>query len=62
MDIFSKLPDKKKEYLNYMFQTCTDEVRYYMSLIERDKNVTLIKAGGRCVRRVATAESVFAEA
>ena len=48
MDIFNKLPAKKKQYLDYLFQNCTDEVKYYMSLIERDKNVALIKAGDQC--------------
>ena len=48
MDIFNELPQKKREYMNSLFQNCTEEVKYYMTLIEVEADTNLIKAGDRC--------------
>lgn len=48
MDVFNELPPKKREYMNLLFQNCTEEVKYYMTLIEVDSDTTLIKAGDKC--------------
>lgn len=48
MDIFNELPTKQRAYMNLLFQNCTEEVKYYMTLHEVDANTTLIKAGDRC--------------
>ena len=48
MDIFNVLPPKKREYMNVLFRNCTEEVKYYMSLVEVDANQTFIKAGEAC--------------
>lgn len=48
MDIFNELPQKKREYMQLLFQNCTEEVKYYMMLQEVDADTTLIKAGDRC--------------
>lgn len=36
MDIFNMLPSKKQEYMNVLFRNCTEEVKYYMSIVEVD--------------------------
>lgn len=48
MEVFNELPLKKREYMNLLFQNCTEEVLYYMTLIEVDADTTLIKAGDKC--------------
>lgn len=48
MDIFKELPCKKKKYMEDLFQNCTEEVKYNMTLIEVDENQTFIKAGTDC--------------
>lgn len=48
MDIFNVLPPKKREYMNILFRNCTEEVKYYMSLVEVDADQTFIKAGEAC--------------
>lgn len=48
MDIFNVLPPKKREYMNVLFRNCTEEVKYYMSLVEVDADQTFIKAGEAC--------------
>ena len=48
MDILKKLPLEKQAYLETIFQNCTDEVRYYMRLVETDAEQTLIHAGEKC--------------
>ena len=48
MDIFNVLPPKKREYMNVLFRNCTEEVKYYMSLVEVDADQTFIKAGEEC--------------
>lgn len=48
MDIFNELPAGKREYMKLLFQNCTEEVKYYMTLMEVDADTTLIKAGDRC--------------
>ena len=48
MDVFKELPLKKQTYMEMLFQNCTEEVKYYMRVIEVAENETLIKAGERC--------------
>lgn len=48
MEIFKELPAKKRDYMNVLFRNCTEEVKYYMFLVERDEKETLIKAGDPC--------------
>ncbi len=48
MDIFKELPLKKQAYMDLLFQNCTEEVKYYMRLVEVDEDKTLIKAGDKC--------------
>ena len=48
MDIFNELPLKKREYMKCLFQNCTEEVKYYMTLVEVEEDTTLIKAGEPC--------------
>jgi len=42
------LPSKKQEYMNVLFRNCTEEVKYYMSIVEVDADQTFIKAGEEC--------------
>lgn len=48
MDVFKELPLKKQVYMKMLFQNCTEEVKYYMSMAEVQENQTLIEAGERC--------------
>ena len=48
MDIFNMLPSKKQEYMNVLFRNCTEEVKYYMSIVEVDADQIFIKAGEEC--------------
>lgn len=48
MDVFKELPLKKKEYMEVLFRNCTEEVRYYMTLIDIEPNQAFIKAGTKC--------------
>lgn len=48
MEVFNELPLKKREYMNLLFQNCTEEVLYYMALVEVEADTTLIKAGDKC--------------
>lgn len=48
MDVFNELPLKIREQMNLLFQNCTEEVKYYMTLVELDQGMTLIKAGDCC--------------
>lgn len=45
MDLFNSLPLKKQEYMNRLFRNCTEEVKYYMSVIDVEADQTFIKAG-----------------
>lgn len=47
-DIFRELPSRKREYMRTLFRNCTEEVKYYMNLIEIEPNSTFIKAGENC--------------
>ena len=44
MDLFKSLPLKKQEYMNRLFMNCTEEVKYYMSVIDVEADQTFIKA------------------
>ena len=48
MDLFNSLPLKKQEYMNRLFRNCTEEVKYYMSVIDVEADQTYIKAGEEC--------------
>ena len=48
MDLFNSLPLKKQEYMNRLFRNCTEEVKYYMSVIDVEADRTFIKAGEEC--------------
>lgn len=48
MEVFKELPPKKREYMECLFQNCTEEVKYYMTLVDVEADTTLIKAGDRC--------------
>ena len=48
MEIFKGLPSKKREYMNILFRNCTEEVKYYMSVVEIEADQTFIKAGEEC--------------
>lgn len=48
MEVFNELPPMKREYMNLLFQNCTEEVLYYMTLMEIEADTTLIKAGDKC--------------
>ena len=48
MDLFNSLPLKKQEYMNRLIRNCTEEVKYYMSVIDVEADQTFIKAGEEC--------------
>lgn len=48
MEVFKELPLKKQTYMEMLFQNCTEEVKYYMRVIEVGEDETLIEAGEKC--------------
>ncbi len=48
MDIFNELPPQKRGYMELLFRNCTEEVKYYMTLIDIEADRTFIKAGTDC--------------
>ena len=48
MDIFKELTPQKRSYMEFLFRTCTEEVKYYMTLIDIEADRTFIKAGTDC--------------
>lgn len=48
MNLFKSLPLKKQEYMKELFKNCTEEVKYYMSVIDVEADQTFIKAGEPC--------------
>ncbi len=48
MDIFKELPLKTQTYMEMLFQNCTEEVKYYMRVMEVGEDETLIQAGEKC--------------
>lgn len=48
MDIFKELPPQKRSYMEFLFRNCTEEVKYYMTLIDIEADRTFIKAGTDC--------------
>lgn len=48
MDVFGELPLAKQTYMEMLFQNCTEEVKYYMRVMEVDEDETLIQAGEKC--------------
>lgn len=48
MDVFRELPVKKQAYMERLFQNCTEEVKYYMSVIDVKEGQILIEAGEKC--------------
>ena len=45
LEVFKELPQEKRAYMELLFRNCTEEVRYYMSLVEIPANQPFIKAG-----------------
>ncbi len=50
MDVFKELPVKKQAYMKRLFQNCTEEVKYYMSVADVKEGQVLIEAGEKCDR------------
>lgn len=48
MDVFNALPPVKRQAMELLFQNCTEEVKYYMTLLEIEAGQTFIKAGTDC--------------
>lgn len=48
MDVFKELPLATQTYMEMLFQNCTEEVKYYMRVMEVDEDETLIQAGEKC--------------
>lgn len=48
MEVFKELPSKKQKYMEHLFRNCTEEVKYYMSVIDIEADKTFIKAGTAC--------------
>lgn len=48
MEVFGELPPAKQTYMEMLFQNCTEEVKYYMRVVEVDEDETLIQAGEKC--------------
>ena len=48
MDVFQALPPQKRNYMELLFRNCTEEVKYYMTLIDIEAESTFIKAGTDC--------------
>ena len=45
MDLFKSLPLKKQVYMNRLFRNCTEEVKYYMSVIDVEARKYLFMEG-----------------
>ena len=48
MEVFKELPVKKQAYMERLFQNCTEEVKYYMSVADVKEGQLLIEAGEKC--------------
>ncbi|WP_297720905.1 Crp/Fnr family transcriptional regulator [Intestinimonas sp.] len=48
MDVFNILPPQKRDRMERLFQNCTEDVKYYMTLTEIEADQTFIKAGTDC--------------
>ena len=48
MDVFKELPPEKQTYMEMLFQNCSEEVKYYMRVMEIGEDETLIEAGEKC--------------
>lgn len=48
MDVFNILPPQKRDEMEQLFRNCTEDVKYYMTLVEIDPDQTFIKAGTDC--------------
>lgn len=48
MEIFQELPLSKRSSVEAFFQNCTEEVRYYMSVVDVEAGRTFIRAGEEC--------------
>jgi len=48
MDAFRALPAGKREYMELLFRNCTEEVKYYMTLLDIEAEKTFINAGTDC--------------
>lgn len=50
MDVFKELPPEKRRYMELLFQNCTEEVKYYMAVVEIGPGREFIKAGADCTQ------------
>lgn len=50
MDVFKELPPEKRRYMELLFQNCTEEVKYYMAVVEIEPGREFIKAGADCTQ------------
>ena len=50
VDMFKELPPDQQRYMELLFRNCTEEVKYYMSLVEVEAGQTFIKAGYDCTQ------------
>lgn len=48
MNVFKELPPCKQEYMDILFENCTEDVKNYMSIMSVEAHNTLIKAGEKC--------------
>lgn len=48
MNVFKELPPEKQKYMEKLFCNCTEQVKYYMTLIEIEAERTFIRAGTDC--------------
>ena len=48
--MFKELPPEKRRYMELLFQNCTEEVKYYMAVVEIEPGREFIKAGADCTQ------------
>ena len=48
MEVFQALPLRKRRCMELLFRNCTEEVKYYMTLLDIEAGRTFIKAGADC--------------
>lgn len=62
MNAFQALPPGKREYMELLFRDCTEEVKYYMSLVDIEAGRTFIKAGTDCTHIIVVLSGTVAPA
>ncbi len=48
MEAFKEMPLKKQAEMERLFQNCSEEVKYYMRVVDVEEEATLIEAGEKC--------------